>query len=386
MNNILFIKFGSIILLTVYISMNVKASDNPLLLNNNPPEPDMRNYNLTLDVHGFNRGTGIHFRTGTKFDEEGYDKYGFRGFGDDNNKYTKTKYDENGFNIKGIHKDTLTEYSKAGFDREGYDANGYGTNGYRNPDYPFAIYSCLDNRDLTGVIIEALTAFKYFDEDGIHKDTGTRYNKEGFDIKGTNKDTLTKFDNNGFDRHGFDRHGYDKNGYDEDGFNKKGINTDTGNLYGLDSYDTFGYDKDGYNNDGFNKEGRNKDTGTYYALDGYDKDGHDRGGYDMYGKKRTFNFISTIEDVVNGQNVTKEDNEGFTVQINSLKQQNDNFASEMIVKVKLLKEELTKYNIQDQVNIGNNELLIELNELVEIIDKIQSYFEDIEEPYFSIVE
>ncbi len=49
-----------------------------------------------------------------------------------------------------------------------------------------------------------------FNEDGINKDTGTKYdrdgfNKSGFNIQGIHKDTGTKYDTEGFDRSGYDK-------------------------------------------------------------------------------------------------------------------------------------------------------------------------------------
>merc|ERR1711903_436847 len=56
-----------------------------------------------------------------------------------------------------------------------------------------------------------------FNENGIHKDTGELYNKEGFDKSGYDEDG---FDEDGFDERGFDEHLVHKNGshFDDDGF------------------------------------------------------------------------------------------------------------------------------------------------------------------------
>lgn len=62
------------------------------------------------DSRGFNKETGIHRASGTEFDPEtGLD---FNG------------YDYNEFDANGIHKETGTKYNEDGVDRFGYYANG----------------------------------------------------------------------------------------------------------------------------------------------------------------------------------------------------------------------------------------------------------------------
>ena len=56
-----------------------------------------------------------------------------------------------------------------------------------------------------------------FDEGGLHKDTGTKYNFEGFDKEG--------FDEEDFDKEGL--HKDTKNKYDPNGFDKEGLHKDT---------------------------------------------------------------------------------------------------------------------------------------------------------------
>ena len=48
-----------------------------------------------------------------------------------------------------------------------------------------------------------------FDKNGMHKATGTRFNKDGFDKEG--------YDKEGYDKEGYDKYGYNKNGFDKDG-------------------------------------------------------------------------------------------------------------------------------------------------------------------------
>ncbi len=84
---------------------------------------------------------GIHQITGTKFNENGFDK-------DGNN--------EDGFNVNGIHQVTGTKFNENGFDKDGYNEDGFNELG--------------------------------FGKDGIHQVTGTKYNEDGKDDQGVSKD------------------------------------------------------------------------------------------------------------------------------------------------------------------------------------------------------
>lgn len=74
-----------------------------------------------------------------------------------------------------------------------------------------------------------------FDDNGIHRDTGTRYDPNGFDTCGLHSVTGTEFsnttcatrdgeyrDSEGYDYGGFDADGYDRDGYDSDGYDQYG--------------------------------------------------------------------------------------------------------------------------------------------------------------------
>lgn len=105
--------------------------------------------------------------------------------------------------------------------------------------------------------------------DWINKNTGTRYDKNGFDVTGIHKDTLTWYDQEGYDRYGFD---------------KKRIHRDTLTEYDPDGYDGWwGLDKDGYDKDGYNIEGFDRDG---FDKFGYDREGYNRKGIDKTGKNR----------------------------------------------------------------------------------------------------
>lgn len=143
--------------------------------------------------------------------------------------------------------------------------------------------------------------------DWINKNTGTRYDKNGFDVTGIHKDTLT-----GYDQEGYDNSGFDKDGYDRYGFDKKRIHRDTLTEYDPDGYDGWwGLDKDGYNGEGYNREGINragfdkkgihKDTLTEYDTDGFDKNGYDKEGYNRKGIDKTGKNREERKEIQNRQ-------------------------------------------------------------------------------------
>lgn len=177
-----------------------------------------------------------------------------------------------------------------------------------------------------------------FDENGIHRGTGTKYDSKGYDdmidedlikkeyteirelpmistdivnwvmvkMVGMHKvltaeafiqcmgqmvlidmaliqrATIGKaYDNDGYDRKEFNKYGYDRDGYDRQGFNKNGFNRgrihrDTGTKYNLEGYNEHGFDEAGYDKDGFNELG--------YNRAGVDRLGIDKNGKDVTGK------------------------------------------------------------------------------------------------------
>ncbi len=124
-----------------------------------------------------------------------------------------------------------------------------------------------------------------FNDAGIHQDTGTRYNPDGYDANG--------FDAGGYNADGYDARGYDAGGYDADGYDARGYDPGGYDADGYDKrgYDAGGYDKDGYDTrgydaSGFNAEGKHRDTGTEYDQYGYDKDGYNAAGFNLAGIHR----------------------------------------------------------------------------------------------------
>ena len=120
-----------------------------------------------------------------EFNEDGYDKDGFNVLDPANviNRITGTKFDERGFNKDGIHKETGTKWGEWGVARSGE------TNWNKDGVEPRDEYT-------DAITIDGIRGNQpnTFDENGIHKGTGTRYDK------------------NGYDKYGFDKYGFDKDG------------------------------------------------------------------------------------------------------------------------------------------------------------------------------
>ena len=147
-----------------------------------------------------------------KYDSRGFDKKGIHRNG---TRYDDNGYDKNGFDINGYRKNG-SKYDVLGYDREGYNREGYNKNGYN--------------------------MFGYKKSKVV-----SRYDENGFDMKGIHRLTLTKYN-----EYGFNKSGIHKNGklYDENGFNIKGIHRN-GTLYNDE-----GYDKDGFNKSGIHRNGK----------------------------------------------------------------------------------------------------------------------------------
>ena len=139
-------------------------------------------------------------------------------------------------------------------DKEGFFANGFNRYGIHKETG--------DKYDLEGYAIDGLDKEGYrrngFNEKGIHKETGTKFDSENNDIYGFNQDAIHKVTGTKYDEYDYDYRGFDKNGN----------NARTGT-----KYDENGYDKFGYGVNGFNEKGVHKDTGTKFDKNGYSKDG-----------------------------------------------------------------------------------------------------------------
>jgi len=132
------------------------------------------------------------------------------------NHYDEEGNDYRGFNLDGIHKITGTKRDELGFDEWGIDLEGYNLEGY-------------DNRG--------------FNREGIHCITKTKFNPSGYDVdeyledgfhwySEVHKITRTKFDESGNDRRGFNENNIHK----KTGTNLDERNRDVDGKYGLPVY------------------------------------------------------------------------------------------------------------------------------------------------------
>lgn len=259
-----------------------------------------------FDKSGYNRAgfndLGIHRETGSRFAPDGYNQYGFDkdGYdklGFDSDGYNRSGYDRSGYNREGFDQ---LGFDRNGYDRDGYDKDGYGADGYNRSGYDREGFNQF-GRDQSGYDRAG------FNESGIHRETGTPFDKNGYNQQGYDQDgydrkgynaegynragynrygfdkdgfDLTGFDRDGYDRQGYNHAGYDRDGYRKNGFNKKGYDREG---YDRQGFDKFGYDRDGYYRDGYNISGYDREG---YNREGFAKDGYNREGYDRYGYDR----------------------------------------------------------------------------------------------------
>jgi len=132
------------------------------------------------------------------------------------NHYDEEGNDYRGFNLDGIHKITGTKRDELGFDEWGIDLEGYNLEGH-------------DNRG--------------FNREGIHCITKTKFNPSGYDVdeyledgfhwySEVHKITRTKFDESGNDWRGFNENKIHK----KTGTNLDERNRDVDGKYGLPVY------------------------------------------------------------------------------------------------------------------------------------------------------
>jgi hypothetical protein len=129
---------------------------------------------------------------------------------------------------------------------------------------------------------------------GIHKETLSFYDKNGFDKERYYKTGYNQqgYDRKGYNNKGYNVRGYNKKGYNEFGFNKNFINKETKKKYNKNGYDYFGYDKEGYNFFGYNEKGYNKEG---FGLKGYNKEGYDSEG-NSKNKNKIYFYNDSKED------------------------------------------------------------------------------------------
>ncbi len=234
----------------------------------------------------------IH-RNGTRFDDEGYNYYGFHKGGDVGIHRNGTErnpegrdclgFDPRGFGINKIHRDTRTDRDPQGYDiygwnekrihyltgtnrdPEGYDMFGFGEDGFNRMNYDS------EGRDRAGYDRRG------FNRANMHRN-GTRFDEEGYSAMRVHMDEYDADgrdpkgrDYEGIDRRGFrwDKYGVviehvltrtllDARGFGLDGWNSVGIHVDTGNEYAPDGFNRRGVDEEGYNRKGYNARGYNR--------------------------------------------------------------------------------------------------------------------------------
>jgi hypothetical protein len=195
-----------------------------------------------LDGDAWRDDEGYDCRGEKWFDDEGYDRAGFNRDGRDREGYDRAGLDRHGFNrdgldADGIHRDAPERYrfNAEGFGRDGFNADGYVYRGltreilaewastddsvfaYDRAGYGRDGFHGGTGRDREGYGRDGLNRLGY-DRDGfnrngwhrdtlIHRETGTHYNPQGFNVYGTHEETGTSYDPDGYDANGYDRAG-----------------------------------------------------------------------------------------------------------------------------------------------------------------------------------
>ena len=123
-------------------------------------------------------------------------------------------HDDNGFDAYGIHRESRSWLVKrTSLDRGDVWVDAWGrtwaSDATPRDERGFDIQGTLAN----GSRVDS----RGFNAFGVHEVTRTLANKRGFDHDGIHFETGTKYDIDGFDAAGFNKSGYDRQGRDEDG-------------------------------------------------------------------------------------------------------------------------------------------------------------------------
>lgn len=116
---------------------------------------------------------------------------------------------------------------------------------------------------------------------GFDKKTGLAV--DGYDDEGYSRgDTVERsYDRFGYNRAGYNREGYNRDGVNQRGFNRHGVHSDTGTKYDRDGWDNLGYDAGGWDSEGQYKP-FSGGSGAYDSA-GYNSGGLDLNGFDRQG-------------------------------------------------------------------------------------------------------
>ena len=266
-------------------------------------------------------------------------------------EFDENGYDQNGFNNKGIHKDTETKFDPNGFDCQGYDEFGLNKYGFTRDGHSYAI-----NEQGEKILVLTKTTTRMTSKGNDEKFGQDGVNPRGFLYDGKNVycqkenpelgDRLAVHDRRGFllngedietgtlyNKYGYDAYGYNKDGYDEYGFNEERKNEFTGtelDLNGNDYIQARAYYKrnikmpEGLDKNGFDGNGLWNGTSKYSKETELDVEGYDKYGFNIHGiDRRKFrrDGINSITNTeydedgydINGYNKDKLDRDGFDV-------------------------------------------------------------------------
>lgn len=259
---------------------------------------DEEGYNRKgLNEKGFNR-QGIHHKTNIKYDPDGYDQEGYNEKG-----YDRTGYDREGYNKKGYDREG---YNRKGYNEEGYDREGFNEEGYDKEGYDREGYNKIKfNRDGIHKVTKTIYDEEGYNQYGYNEKGYDRegYDKEGYNSLKFNRDGIHKVTQTKYNEYGVNKYNFDEKGFyykvQEDGtyrdtglrYNPQGFNAErkhriTGTLIDLRGFDIDGkckanndsiYDKNGYKQDGTYMETGEMYHNVYNAW-GVDEKGLDKAG------------------------------------------------------------------------------------------------------------
>ncbi|MGE4170713.1 MAG: hypothetical protein AB7F28_08370 [Candidatus Margulisiibacteriota bacterium] len=228
---------------------------------------------------GFHRDTHTQYnpegfnRDG--YNKEGLDKDGYNRSGRNREGFDRTGYDLDGLDSQGFHR--TSGFNLMGLDRNGFNKDGYSYLGYDKEGFN---RNGRDRHGRSREYLDIFCSHSplAYSWNGYNR---AGYNRDGFHIDGYNRwgYDLTGLDARGYDRWGYNRAGYDDNrynrrGYNRNGFNKAGIHFETRTRYNPDGFDKDGVDREGYDTSGFNSRG--------FDREGLDRNLCDHSGRQYY--------------------------------------------------------------------------------------------------------
>ena len=177
---------------------------------------------------------------------------------------------------------------------------------------------------------------KSFGKDGIHKDTGTKYDLSGFDKDGFDKNV---------------KHEDTDEIYNPNGFDINGINKDTGKKY---------------DPNGFDINGINKDTGTFLNKKNLFKDNIN---YNIYWLKNKYKFLKLFKEIIKKGEFTETANKKV-ISSNIFKDFVEDILSRKIKKYN--KNEIYKERLDDVENdLTKSKKSKNVNQLKDYLTKIK---------------